>query len=161
MSDNLTVDVTLSLSHDQYRSNPAVSHTVKFVSTPRPIHASPTTTVTVVDSQLAVDSPVLATNELLAIWHFNEEERYTLAGRDAALFVANENDGSVQVGANAIPIGFYEFELQLIGGGVTARRSINVDIIDAREACSLDVSWPRWNGARPTPTLTNSARWFN
>ena len=131
-SDNLTVSVTLSLAHDQYRSNPAVS-IVKFVSTPRPIHASPTTTVTVVDSQLAVDSPVLATNELLAIWHFNEEERYTLAGRDAALFVANENDGSVQVGANAIPRGFYEFELQLIGGGVTARRSINVNIIDARE----------------------------
>ena len=146
-SDNLTVSVTLSLAHNQYQSNPALA-TVKFVSTPRPIHASPTTTVTVVDSQLAVDSPVLATNELLAIWHFNEEERYTLAGRDAALFVANENDGSVQVGANAIPIGFYEFELQLIGGGVTARRSINVDIIDARElARSTFLGTVEWSAA--------------
>ena len=147
-SDNLTVNVTLSLAHTpRYRDNPAVS-IVKFVSTPRPIHASPTTTVTVVDSQLAVDSPVLEANALLAIWHFNEEERYTLAGRDAALFVANENDGSVQVGANAIPIGFYEFELQLIGGGVTARRSINVDIIDAREAARLTfLSTVEWSAA--------------
>ena len=143
-SDNLTVDVILSLTH----SGSATLAMVKFVSTPRPIHASPTTTVTVVDSQLAVDSPVLATNELLAIWHFNEEERYTLAGRDAALFVANENDGSVQVGANAIPIGFYEFELQLIGGGVTARRSINVDIIDAREAArTAFLSTVEWSAA--------------
>ena len=148
-SDGMMVDVTLSLTHTRANIVRAtVLATVKFVSTPRPIHASPTTTVTVVDSQLAVDSPVLATNELLAIWHFNEEERYTLAGRDAALFVANENDGSVQVGANAIPIGFYEFELQLIGGGVTARRSINVNIIDAREAArTAFLSTVEWSAA--------------
>ena len=148
-SDGMTVDVTLSLTHTRNNLMRAtVLATVKFVSTPRPIHASPTTTVTVVDSQLAVDSPVLEANALLSIWHFNEEERYTLADRDAALFVANENDGSVQVGANAIPIGFYEFELQLIGGGVTARRSINVDIIDAREAARATfLSTVEWSAA--------------
>ena len=143
-SDNLTVDVTLSLVHaPRYLNNPAVS-IVKFVSTPRPIDAPLTTFVTVA-SEIAANSPILASATLLSIWHFNEEERYTLAGGNAAMFVVDEDDGSVRVGSNAISGESYEFELQLIGGGVTARQMIQVNIIPHEVARATFLSVVEWS----------------
>ena len=147
-SDN-PVDVTLSLAHsgERYRDDPALA-TVKFVSTPRPIDAPLTTFVTVA-SEIAANSPILASATLLSIWHFDDaEERYTLAGDNAAMFVVDEDDGSVRVGSNAISGESYEFELQLVGGGVTARQMIQVNIIphEVARATFLDtVEWSATN----------------
>ena len=146
-SDNLTVDVALSLAHTPlYPNNPAVS-IVQFVSTPRPIDAPLTTFVTVA-SEIAANSPILASATLLSIWHFDDaEERYTLAGGDAALFTVNENDGSVRVGSSPISGESYEFELQLIGGGVTARQSIYVNLFTDANAAFLSTATMGWSSA--------------
>ena len=83
-----------------------------------------------------------------SIWHLdNTEERYTLAGLNAALFVVNEDDGSVQVGSNAIAEESYEFELQLIGGGVTARQSIYVNLFTDANAAFLSTATMGWSAA--------------
>ena len=143
-ADNLTVSVTLSLMHS--RSGSALS-IVKFVSTPRPIDAPLTTFVTVA-SEIAANSPILASATLLSIWHFDDaEERYTLAGGDAALFTVNEDDGNVQVGSSAISERSYEFELQLIGGGVTARQSIYVNLFTDANAAFLSTATMGWSSA--------------
>ena len=147
-SDNLTVDVALSLAHTPlYPNNPAVS-IVQFVSTPRPIDA-PLTTFDTVASEIAANSPILASATLLSIWHFDDaEERYTLAGDDAALFVADEDDGSVRVGSSPISGESYEFELQLIGGGVTARQTIQIHVnIPHEVARAALLSTVEWSAA--------------
>ena len=144
-SDN-PVEVTFSLAHTQYPNNPAVS-IVQFVSTPRPIDAPPRTFVTVA-SEIAAGGHVLVADTPPSIWHLdNTEERYTLAGLNAALFTVNGDDGSVQVGSNAISGESYEFELQLIGGGVTARQSIYVNLFTDANAAFLSTATMGWSAA--------------
>ena len=141
-SDN-PVDVTFNLTH---RSGSA-SAIVTFVSTPRPIDAPPRTFVTVA-SEIAAGGQVLVADTPPSIWHLdNTEERYTLAGLNAALFVVNGDDGSVQVGSNAISGESYEFELQLIGGGVTARQSIYVNLFTDANAAFLSTATMGWSAA--------------
>ena len=141
-SDN-PVDVTFNLTH---RSGSA-SATVKFISTPRPIDAPPRTFVTVA-SEIAAGGQVLVADTPPSIWHLdNTEERYTLAGLNAAMFVVDEDDGSVQVGSNAISGESYEFELQLIGGGVTARQSIYVNLFTDANAAFLSTATMGWSAA--------------
>ena len=141
-SDN-PVDVTFNLTH---RSGSA-SAMVTFVSTPRPIDAPPRTFVTVA-SEIAAGGQVLVADTPPSIWHLdNTEERYTLAGLNAAMFVVDEDDGSVQVGSNAISGESYEFELQLIGGGVTARQSIYVNLFTDANAAFLSTATMGWSAA--------------
>ena len=141
--DNKMVDVTLSLTH----SGSATLATVKFVSTPRPIDAPPRTFVTVA-SEIAAGGHILVADTPPSIWHLdNTEERYTLAGLNAALFTVNGDDGSVQVGSSPITEESYEFELQLIGGGVTARQSIYVNLFTDANAAFLSTATMEWSSA--------------
>ena len=145
-SDGMAVDVTFSLTHSQGNLALAtVLATVKFVSTPRPIDAPPRTFVTVA-SEIAAGAHILVADTPPSIWHLdNTEERYTLAGLNAALFTVNGDDGSVQVGSNAISGESYKFELQLIGGGVTARQMIQVNIIPHEVARAMFLDTVEWS----------------
>ena len=141
-ADNKMVDVALNLMHERSGSASAM---VQFVSTPRPIDAPPRTFVTVA-SEIAAGAHILVADTPPSIWHLdNTEERYTLAGLNAALFTVNGDDGSVQVGSNAISGESYEFELQLIGGGVTARQMIQVNIIPHEVARATFLSVVEWS----------------
>ena len=143
-SDN-PVDVTFNLTHSQ--SGGSASAMVTFVSTPRPIDALPRTFVTVA-SEIAAGAHILVADTPPSIWHLdNTEERYTLAGLNAALFTVNGDDGSVQVGSNAISGDSYEFELQLIGGGVTARQTIYVNLFTDANAAFLSTATMGWSSA--------------
>ena len=149
-ADNKMVDVDLMLEHKPEDATPSKGSalaTVKFVSTPRPIDAPPRTFVTVA-SEIAAGGHILVADTPPSIWHLdNTEERYTLAGLNAALFTVNGDDGSVQVGSNAISGESYEFELQLIGGGVTARQSIYVNLFTDANAAFLSTATMGWSAA--------------
>ena len=125
--DGLALSLTLTLTAE---SGEETTGTVTFVSSAREFNGTGLSTL-IMTAALAAGTEVFAASAAgLTIWHSaNEDETYTLEGESAGLFAVGLA-GAVSARDEIRPTELtrYELTLALTDGGVTARRSLTVEL---------------------------------
>ena len=124
--DGLELSLTLEARSGEGQSATA---TVSFVSSARGFDGSGLSALFAA-TELAAGMEVFAATEAgLTIWHNRDEERYELQGTNANLFTVGA-DGAVSARGEirSTELIRYELTLALLGGGVTARRALAVEL---------------------------------
>ena len=124
--DGLELSLTLEARSGEGQSATA---TVSFVSSARGFDGSGLSALFTA-TELAAGMEVFAATEArLTIWHNRDEERYELLGTNADLFTVGL-DGAVSARGEirSTELIRYELTLALLGGGVTARRVLAVEL---------------------------------
>ena len=124
--DGLELSLTLEARSGEGQSATA---TVSFVSSALGFDGAGLSALFVA-TELAAGMEVFAATEAgLTIWHNRDEERYELQGTNASLFTVGM-DGAVSARGEirSTELVRYELTLALLGGGVTARRALAVEL---------------------------------
>ena len=124
--DGLELSLTLEARSGEGQSATA---TVSFVSSARGFDGAGLSALFAA-TELAAGMEVFAATEAgLTIWHNRDEERYELQGTNANLFTVGA-DGAVSARGEirSTELIRYELTLALLGGGVTARRALAVEL---------------------------------
>ena len=125
--DGLELSLTLEARSGEGQSATA---TVTFVSSALGFDGAGLSALFVA-TELAAGMEVFAATEAgLTIWHNRDEERYELQGTNANLFTVGA-DGAVSARGEirSTELIRYELTLALLGGGVTARRALAVELM--------------------------------
>ena len=128
-SDNATLDFVVTASDNIAGSIDTQALMVQFVSEPRAISAEERLDVILNVGETDGGSAIVVTEEQaasIAIWHHNAPEQYNLSQTGNNFFVHPLGEVNAR---DRLAVGFYNFTLQLTGGGETASLPVRLRVI--------------------------------